>query len=231
MDPSIGFRAEAEVQAFEDMCMQHLGGQYAIAVNGGGTALDLVLRAMNLTAEDEVVSCALNFAGTHLAVVGCGARLVLCEPDPYTLNISPADVERVITPKTRAIIATHMNGLSADIDALCSIARQHPHPRHGPLRVICDAARACGALYKGRPVSSGPWATVYSFQSKKIITTLGEGGVVLTDDDSLAAALRQYRSFGCNVNWGSNYKLSKLQAAVGLVQFNRLASLISQTAE
>ncbi|WP_262402231.1 DegT/DnrJ/EryC1/StrS family aminotransferase [Actinomadura sp. CNU-125] len=225
MDWRVGFRAKHREVEFEDAFARFVGAAHAVAYNGAGSALDMVLKALELGAEDEVISCGINFVGAHVSVLGSGGRLVLCEPDPATLNLDPQDVERVITSKTRAILATHMNGLAADIDALLDIAARNPHPEFGPPLVIEDAARACGATYNGRRVGSLGWATVFSFQSKKLMTTLGEGGMVTTDDASLAARLRRLRSFGKNIHWGTNLKMSKAQAAVGLVQLRRLDAM------
>ncbi|MEU8729347.1 DegT/DnrJ/EryC1/StrS family aminotransferase [Streptomyces tendae] len=225
VDWRVGFRAKDREIAFEDAFAGYTGASYAVAYNGAGSALDMVLHCLNLQPGDEVVSCGINFVGTHVSVLGQGGSLVLCEPDPRTLNLDPADLERVITPRTRAVLATHMNGLSADMDALLDVTARHPHPEYGPPLIVGDAARACGATYQGRQVGSQGWATVFSFQSKKLMTTLGEGGMVTTDDENLARRLRRLRAFGKNQHWGTNCKMSKTQAAVGLVQLRRLDAM------
>lgn len=221
-DWRVGFRSKTREIAFEDAFAVYTGSRYAIAYNGAGAALDMVLHCMDLQPGDEVVSCALNFVGAHLAVIGAGGRLRLCEPDPVTLNICPVDAERVLSPRTRAIVVTHMNGLPADMGAVLELVARHPHPVHGAPKVIVDAARACGAHTPGGPVGRQGWATVFSFQSKKAMTTLGEGGMVTTDDPELAGRLRRLRSFGKSRHWGTNLKMTKAQAAVGLVQLARL---------
>lgn len=222
VDWRVGFRAKRYEMEFEDAFACYIGTSFAIAFNAAGTALDMVLYCLDLQPGDEVVSCGINFVGTHVSVIGQGGKVILCEPDTESLNIDPADVERVITPRTRAILATHMNGLSVDMDGLLEVAGRNPHPQYGPPVVIGDAARACGATYKGHHVGSQGWATVFSFQSKKLMTTLGEGGMVTTNDNRLAERLRRLRSFGKNLHWGTNCKMSKVQAAVGLIQLQRL---------
>ncbi|MFE7497567.1 DegT/DnrJ/EryC1/StrS family aminotransferase [Streptomyces albidoflavus] len=222
MDWRVGFRAKHREIEFEDAFARYIGAKHAVAYNGAGTALDMVLHCLDLQPGDEIISCGINFVGTHVSVLGAGGTLVLSEPDPSTLNLDPSDVERVVTPRTRAILATHMNGLSVDMDALLMVADRNPHPEFGPPLVIGDAARACGASYKGHKVGATGWATVFSFQSKKLMTTLGEGGMVTTDDPHTAERLRRLRSFGKNKHWGTNFKMSKVQAAVGLVQLRRL---------
>ncbi|MFD7027453.1 DegT/DnrJ/EryC1/StrS family aminotransferase [Streptomyces sp. NPDC059917] len=225
IDPHVGFRAKKHEMAFEDAFAASCEARFAVAYNGAGTALDMVLRCLNLQPGDEVISGALNFVGTHLAVTGQGGKLVLSEIDPNTLNLDPADVESRITDRTRAILVTHMNGLPADMDVLEDIVSRNLNPVHGPAKLIVDAARACGADDGAGPVGARGWASVFSFQSKKLMTTLGEGGMVTTQDAGLAANLRRLRSFGKNQHWGSNYKMTKLQAAVGLVQLGRLGSM------
>jgi len=128
-----------------------------------------------------------------------------------------------MTDRTRAILAVHNNGLSADMDALQAICEAHPHPKHGPAEVIGDAARACGASYKGTRVGKAGWMNIFSFQTSKNMTTLGEGGMITTDDDEVATRARAYRSFGAGaVMWGTNYRMTRLQGVVGLIQLRRL---------
>jgi len=225
MDWNTGFYAAREIEAFESAFAEYIGTDYAVALNGAGTGLDVALMCLDLEPGDEIISCAINFPGTHLAIIGQGARLVLCEPDPITLNIDPSDVIRRISSRTRAILVTHMNGLSANMDSLLAIAEQYPHPKYGPLKIIGDAARACGAKDHNSMVGKKGWMTVFSFQSKKLMTTLGEGGMIVTDDPIAAARTRRIRSFGAGEDWGTNYKMTKVQAAVGMVQLKRLPEM------
>ena len=148
--------------------------------------------------------------------------MVFCDVDPRTLNVDPEDVERRITPRTRAVCPVHQTGLAAPIDELLEICERHPHPVHGPLKVIGDAARACGARYHGNRVGGKEWVTAFSFHSQKLMTTLGEGGAVTTNDDALAAQLRDMCHYGGEDGWGMNNRMNKVQAAVGLVQLGRL---------
>jgi dTDP-4-amino-4,6-dideoxygalactose transaminase len=119
-----------------------------------------------------------------------------------------------------------MNGLSADMDALLAVAERHPHPEHGPPKVIGDGARAMGGGYRGTKIGSRGRMTVFSFHTMKNMTTLGEGGAITTDDDGIIARLHDIRQFG-GEHWGSSYKLTKPQAAVGLVQLGRLDGFIA----
>ncbi|MBI3930984.1 MAG: DegT/DnrJ/EryC1/StrS family aminotransferase [Chloroflexi bacterium] len=222
-DWSTGFGPNAkEIEKFENAFAAYCGTRYAIAINSCGTGLDMAIRCLDLAPGDEVISPAVNYKAAHLAIVGQGGKVVFCDIDSRTLNLDPEDVEKRITRHTRAIFPVHMNGLPAPMDELLDIAGRHPHPRYGPLKVIGDAARACGATYKGAKVGSQGWLTAFSFYSSKLMTTLGEGGMITTNDPAVAERLRNIRQFGGEDEWGSNYKMTKVQAAVGLVQLNRL---------
>lgn len=230
IETATGFRAKEQALAFEADFTDLCNTEHAVAFNGAGGAIDLVLRALDLGKDDEVVSCSLNFIGTHLAVIGSGANLVLAEPDPRTINLSPADLEKRLTENTKAVLITYMNGLAADIEQVNQVIKAR-YPQGQRPKVIVDAARALGTTYQGEHIGAEAWATIFSFQSKKMITSLGEGGMVVTDDGQLADLLRQYRSFGKNKGWGSNYKMTKIQAAVCRVQLRRLPELVARRRE
>lgn len=205
-------------EAFEAAFAEYVGARHAVAVNSGGCAVDLAVAALDAEPGDEVISCAVNFPGTHLAVLGQCLRLRLCEPDPTTLNLDAARIEPLLTSRTKAVLVTHMNGLPADMDAIRAVVAGAARP----IRVIVDAARACGAREPAGTVGGRDWLTVFSFQRKKAMTTLGEGGMLTTCCDSTAARLRRMRAFGHGEDWGSSHKLTETQAAVGLVQLRRL---------
>lgn len=222
MDWRTGFSGP-EIAQFEEEFAAYCDVRHAIALNSCGTGLDIAMMCLDLAPGDEVISPAITFKATHQAVIGQGGKLVMCEIDPGTFNLDPADVERRMTPRTRAILAVHNNGLSAFMDELEAVAEAHAHPEHGPPKVIGDAARACGAAYKGTRVGKMGWMNIFSFQTTKNMTTLGEGGMITTDDDEVARRARAYRSFGAGESlWGTNYRLTRLQAAVGSVQLRRL---------
>jgi len=233
MDWFVGFAGSAtfrdELDLFEKEFAEYCGTEFALAINGAGTGLDMAMMCLDLEPEDEVIVPAINFKAASLAVIGQGAKVVFCEVDPRTFNADPEDVERRITPRTRAIFPVHMNGLSAPMDDLLDIAERHPHPKHGPLKVIGDAARACGGGYKGTKIGKKGWMTVFSFHTQKLMTTLGEGGAITTDDPEVAKRVRAYRQFGAGANlWGTNYKMTVVQAAVGRVQLRRLDEMIAR---
>jgi perosamine synthetase len=230
MDWTVGFGFFCqEIVDFEQAFAAYCGTEYAVSITSAGAGLDMAMMALDLQPGDEVISPAINFWAGHYSIIGAGAKLVLCEVDPATLNADPADVERRITPNTRAILATHMNGLSAPMDELQAVAERHPHPKYGPAKVIGDGARACGGEYHGTKIGKRGWMNIFSFHTMKLMTTLGEGGMITTDDPDLYRRLRAIRMWGDETDdWGGNYKLTKIQAAVGLVQLGRLEEMLAQ---
>lgn len=220
---TVGFWMNSKaIKDFENAFAAFCGSKYAIAINSAGTGLDMAMMSLDLRPGDEVITPAINYKASQLSIIKQGGKVVFCDIDPRTLNLDPIDVEKRITRRTRAIIPVHMNGLPAPMDELLKLAKNHPHPRYGPIKIIGDAARCCGGMYKGERVGSKGWMTIFSFHSQKLMTTLGEGGMITTNDDRLYTRLRDMRQFGGEENWGSNYKMSKVQAAAGLVQLKRL---------
>lgn len=211
-----------EITDFEAALARYVGVAHAISITSAGAGLDMAVMCLDLQPGDEVIVPAINFKAAAHAVIGQGGKVVWCEVDPRTLCADPDDVARRITGRTRAIIATHMNGLSADMDALEAVAA-----RHGDIKVIGDAARAIGGDYKGTKIGKRGWMNIFSFHTQKLMTTLGEGGAIVTDDAALAMRLRQLRQWGHGERWGSNYKMTKVQAAVGIVQIGRLDEMLA----
>lgn len=216
-------------EAFEEAFAACTGAAHAVAVNSGGVALDLAMACLDAPPGAEVISCAINFPGSHLAVLGAGLRLVLAEPDPLTLNLDPADAAAKMTRRTVAVLITHMNGLPADIGSITAAARLRAAELGiAAPRIVVDAARATGAATPAGWVGGdGAWITMFSFHRKKLITTLGEGGMLTTNCAATAQALRRLRSFGHGQAWGSSYRMTEMQAAVGVVQLERLEEMLA----
>ena len=217
-----------EIADFEEAFAAYCGVSDAITINGAGTGLDMAMRALGMEPGDEVIVPAINFRASPLSVVGAGGTPVFAEVLPSTLQLDPNDVVTRLTPRTRAIMPTHMNGLTAPMDDYLEIAERYPHPVHGPLKVVGDGARALGGGYRGAKIGKKGWMNIFSFHTMKNMTTLGEGGAITTDDKDAALLLRGYRQFGgVNDGWGTNYKMTKVQAAVGLVQLRKLDGFIA----
>ncbi|MCC6445032.1 MAG: DegT/DnrJ/EryC1/StrS family aminotransferase [Armatimonadetes bacterium] len=227
-DPTVGFGFICpEIEAFERAFADYCGVKDCVSINGAGSGLDMVMMCLDLEPGDEVICPSVNFRAQPMSIVGQGGTWIPCEIDPVTLQADPNDIEKRITPRTRAIYPVHMNGLSAPMDDYYEIAERHPHPKYGPLKVIGDAARSCGGGYKGTKIGKKGWMTVFSFHTQKLMTTLGEGGAITTDDETIVPRLKAIRQFGWGAGgWGTNYKMTKVQAAVGLVQVKKLDQMI-----
>jgi perosamine synthetase len=215
------------IGAFEDAFANFCGVRHAIAANNGTTALHLALVALDLQPGDEVIIPTVTYIATANAVRYCGATPVLVDVCAGTMNIDPADIERKITPKTRGIIPVHLYGHPADMDSVTRIADQHG------LWVVEDAAEAHGAEVNGKKVGTLGTCATFSFFGNKIITT-GEGGMITTDDDELAAKLRLFRGQGMDTKrryWfpvvGYNYRMTNIQAAIGLAQMENIETALA----
>ncbi|MFZ4602710.1 MAG: DegT/DnrJ/EryC1/StrS family aminotransferase [Caulobacterales bacterium] len=210
------------IPAFEAAFADYCGVKHAIATNNGTTALHLALVALGIGPGDEVIVPSLTYIASANSVTYCGARPVFVDNDVRTMNIDPAAIEAAITPRTRAIMPVHLYGHPADIEPIRQIAQ-----RHG-LKIVEDAAEALGATYRGRRVGGLSDCATFSFFGNKIVTT-GEGGMITTDDDALAARMRLLRGQGMDPDrryWfpvvGYNYRMTNIQAAIGLGQLERI---------
>jgi len=211
---------------FEEEFARVAGTKHAITCSNGTTALHLALLALGVKAGDEVIVPTLTFVAVPNSVAYCGATPVLVDVDPGIWSIDASKIEAQITPKTRGIIAVHLRGHPADMDAITEIAHRHH------LFVVEDAAQAHGAQVRGRPVGSIGDIGTFSFFGNKIMTT-GEGGMITTNDDRAADSIRLLKNQGMTKErryWhpvvGYNYRLTNLQAAIGLAQVERLPEAI-----
>ena len=218
------------IGAFEEQFAKFCGVKHAIAANNGTTALHLALVALDLRPGDEVIVPTVTYIATANAVRYCGATPVLVDVCQDTMNIDPSDIERKITSRTRGIIPVHLYGHPAEMTAINRIAEKHG------LWVVEDAAEAHGAEVNGKKVGTLGTCATFSFFGNKIITT-GEGGMITTNDDELAAKLRIFRGQGMDPNrryWfpvvGYNYRMTNIQAAIGLAQMEVIDTALSDRA-
>lgn len=232
MDYRVGFGFIVdEITDFEEAFATYCGTRFSVSVVTASVGLDMAVRALDLEPGDEVIVPAINFKASALAILGAGGKPVFCEIDSRTFCADPEDVARRITPRTRGILPVHMNGLSCAMDDLVAVA-DAASSADRPIRVIGDAARACGGGYKNGKIGKVGWANVFSFHTMKLMSTLGEGGMITTDDEILATRLRSARQWGGGTGeWGSSYKLTKVQAAVGSVQVRRLDEMLALRAQ
>ncbi len=234
------------VKRFEETFARYCGTEYGLAVSSGTTGLQLAMIAAGVGPGDEVITTPISWISTANAAAILGAKVVFADVDARTLNLDPASVEKKITPRTRAILPVHLYGQCSDMDALNDLARPHN------ICVVEDAAHAAGAEYKGRKAGSLGDIAVFSFHQQKNMVTLGEGGLITTSDKSLYERMLSHRSLCCLTYdpkgkylpldesihpmgkryWyldfeeiGSNYRMTDVQAAVGLVQHRKLESL------
>jgi len=212
-----------ELAAFEAEFAAYCGTKHCIGVANGLDALHLILRALHIGEGDEVIVPAHTFIATWLAVTYAGATPVPVEPDVSTCNLDPDRIREVISSRTKAIMPVHLYGQPADMDSIRDIAQGHG------LRVIEDAAQAHGARYKGQRAGSLGDAAGFSFYPGKNLGAFGDGGAIVTNDGSLADAVRSLRNYGSAVKYdhrdkGFNSRLDELQAAFLRAKLQRLDS-------
>jgi len=219
------------VDALEERFAEFCGAAHAVAVVNGTAALHVALLALGVGPGDEVIVPDLTYIASANAVTYCGARPVFCDVDPTTWTLSVEDAAAKITTRTRGIMPVHLYGHPADMDAVLALAKARG------LFVLEDAAEAHGAEYKGRRVGAIGDAATFSFYGNKIMTT-GEGGIVTTNDAALAGRMRLLRGQGMDPErryWfpivGYNYRLTNIQAAIGLAQFERIDWLVGRRRE
>jgi dTDP-4-amino-4,6-dideoxygalactose transaminase len=210
-----------EVSQFEHEFAAYCQAKHCIGVGNGLDALHLILRGFGIGKGDEVIVPANTYIATWLAVSYAGATPVPVEPDEHTYNIDPERIEAAITINTKAIIAVHLYGQPADMNAINAIAKKFN------LKVIEDAAQAHGALYHGKKVGSLGDAAGFSFYPTKNLGALGDGGAVVTNDDELAGRVRLLRNYGSRQKYlneiqGFNSRLDELQAAFLRVKLPKL---------
>jgi perosamine synthetase len=214
------------IRQFEEEFAAYCGSAHGITTSNGTTALHLAVHALGIGPGDEVIVPALTFVASANSIQYTGARPIFADVDPETWTISPQEVARLITPRTKAIMPVHLYGQMAAMPELMTLAQAHD------LFVIEDAAEAHGAAIGDR--RAGSWGTIgaFSFFANKIITT-GEGGMLLTDDAALAGRCRQLRDHGMPPErryWhdevGFNYRITNMQAAIGVAQMTRIDEVI-----
>jgi perosamine synthetase len=227
------------VAQFENKFSEYIGCGHAIAVSSCTTALHLTMIACRIGIGDEVICPSLSFIATANAIAYTGAIPVFCDIDPETFNLDPNEVEKLITTRTKAILVVHQIGLPAEMNSLLEIAARHK------LAVIEDAACAIGSEYEGNLIGT-PLGTMacFSFHPRKILTT-GEGGMITTNDSELAERLRRLRQHAMSLSdvvrhnakiistetydeVGFNFRMTDMQAAIGMVQLARLESLLKR---
>ena len=214
------------VGRFEEEFSASLGRKFGAAVSSGTAALDVAVAALGIGDGDEVIMPAFTIISCAQAIVRAGGKPVLVDSDADTWNMDANQIEEKITPRTKAIMVVHIYGMCVDMEPVLELVDKYK------LKVIEDAAQAHGQMYNGRPCGSFGDVSVFSFYPNKLVTT-GEGGMVVTDDEALARRCRRFRNL-CfqkgrrfvHEEFGWNYRMTNLQAAVGLAQLEQLDGFV-----
>lgn len=211
-----------EVGLFEDEFAKWHGVSEAVGVGSGTEALHLAIRALDLGPDDEVISPAFTFIASAGAIALAGAKPAFCDIDPVTYNIDPVDLEKRITPQTKAIVVVHLFGHPAPMDEIGEIAQRHN------LAIIEDCAQATGAEYKGRKVGTIGDFGCFSFFPSKNLGGIGDGGMVLASNSENAQKIRMLKSHGSEIKYyhdvvGTNSRLDTIQAAALRVKLKYLS--------
>ena len=235
----VNYWTGGETRAFEREFAEACGCRYGVALANGTVALELALNVLGIGAGAEVVVTPRTFIASASAIVLSGARPVFADVDPDSQNITAASIEAVLSPRTRAIIAVHLAGWPCEMGPILELARVRG------LKVIEDCAQAHGATYEGRPVGSFGDVAAFSFCQDKIMTTGGEGGMLVTNDESLWKRAWGYKDHGksydavfnrehppgfrwLHESFGTNWRMTEMQAVLGRIQLGRLEDWVER---
>ena len=224
-----------ECREFEKEFAAWADSNYAVALANGTLALDLALKALCVGLGDEVVVTPRTFLASVSSVVTAGATPVFTDVNINSQNIEAAEIEKVITPNTKAVVVVHLAGMPADMDSIMALSKKHG------FYVVEDCAQAHGATYKGKSVGSIGHVSAWSFCQDKIMTTGGEGGMVTTNDESLWRKMWSYKDHGksyeavyerdhapgfrwLHESFGTNWRMTEMQAVIGRIQLKRMAN-------
>lgn len=235
----VNYWGGTEGRAFETEFAAYTGAAHAVALSNGTVAIELALHALGIGPGDDVIVPSRTFVGTATAVVACGARPVVADVDRMSGNLTVETIEAAMTPGTRCVIPVHLGGWPCDMDAIMEFAG-----RRG-LFVVEDCAQAHGARWNGRHVGTFGHAGAFSFCQDKIMTTAGEGGMLITNDEALWQRAWEYKDHGRSMaamdraaqaggyefkyvveSFGTNWRMTEVQAAVGRVQLGKLDSWV-----
>lgn len=228
-----------QCRLFEREYAEYVGCSHAVSLANGTVALELALHALGIGPGDEVITTSRTFIASASCAVARGATPVFADVDADSQNITLENIRRVATPKTRAIIAVHLAGWPCDMDSIMAFAGDRG------IKVIEDCAQAHGATYRGKPVGSWGHAAAFSFCQDKIISTGGEGGMLMTNDEPVWKKAWAYKDHGksydavynqqhpsgfrwLHESFGSNWRMTEMQAAIGRIQLRKLPGWVAR---
>ena len=229
----VNYWTGTEGREFEKEFATWTDSDYAIALGNGTLALDLALKALNIGADDEVITTPRTFLASASSIVTAGASPIFADVDLNSQAITAASIKAVLTPKTKAVIVVHLAGMPAEMDDIMALSKEHG------FYVIEDCAQAHGAKYKGKSVGSIGHVGAWSFCQDKIMTTGGEGGMVTTNSKELWSAMWSYKDHGksfdaiynrehppgfrwLHESFGTNWRMTEMQAVLGRIQLTRM---------
>ncbi len=215
-----------KLQEFKTAFANYIGTKHAIAVNSGTSGLHLIVKSLGIKKGDEVITTPFSFVASANCILFEGATIVFADIDKKTYNIDPKSIEQKITKKTKAILVVHVFGQTSDMTTIMKIAKKHN------LKVIEDACEAIGATHKGKKAGTFGDAAVFAFYPNKQMTT-GEGGMIVTNDDTVAALCKSYKNQGRDtMAWlghsriGYNYRLNEMSCALGIQQLKKINKIL-----
>ena len=229
----VNYWTGTEGREFEKEFATWTDSEYAIALGNGTLALDIALKALNVGADDEVITTPRTFLASASSIVTSGAAPVFADVDLNSQAITAESIKAVLTPKTKAVIVVHLAGMPAEMDEIMALSKKHG------FYVIEDCAQAHGATYKGRSVGSIGHIGAWSFCQDKIMTTGGEGGMVTTNSKELWSTMWSYKDHGksfdaiynrehppgfrwLHESFGTNWRMTEMQATIGRIQLKRM---------
>ena len=220
-------------QEFERGFAEWVGTRYAVALTNGTVALDVALRALGIGPGDEVITSSRTFMASASCIVATGAVPIFADVDADSQNVTAETIAAVLTPRTKAVICVHLGGMPCDMDPIMALAAKHD------LKVIEDCAQAHGARYRGRSVGSIGHIGAWSFCQDKIISTGGEGGMMVTDDEEIFKKCWAFKDHGksydavyhrehapgfrwLHESFGTNWRMTEIQSVIGRLQLQKL---------
>jgi len=239
---NVNYWTGEECCLFEKEFAANAGVNYAVALMNGSLALEAALMALNIGKNDEVIVTSRSYIASASSAVIRGAKSIFADVDRNSQNITAETIQKVITNRSRAIIAVHLAGWPCEMESIMALAKKRG------LAVIEDCAQACGAFYKGRPVGSFGDVAAFSFCQDKIITTGGEGGMILTNNENIWSKIWSYKDHGksykavyeshdfqpgplfkwLHESFGTNWRMTEMQAAIGRIQLHKLPKWIEK---